>query len=165
MARTAIYSFLLLILGLTHVSCVSVNIGPKKAGRAENIRTSPPGNSFQSISETAADQAWQSQKTGNTISYLSECPEPAMSLELLTSESLAVLKNNHVIEQKTKFFNGREALATRAEGTLDGIGMKMQALVFKRNGCSFLITYAARKDRFNDELHEFTQFLESFQAP
>lgn len=165
MLRTAIFSIFIFGLGLSQFGCVSVNIGPKKAGRAENVRTVSPVGDFESISQSSADQAWQSRSTGNTISYLSECPEPPLSLDVLTSESLAVLNDHKVIEQKTKFFNAREALETWSEGTLDGIPMKMQSLVFKRNGCSFLITYAARKDRFAAEEKQFAGFLESFQAP
>jgi hypothetical protein len=154
-----------LLLSSTLGGCVSVNLGPKKAGRAENVRTTAPGGDYQPVKDTAADQAWQSAKTGNTISYLSECPEASMSLENLTNEALAVLRDREVIEQNSKFFNSRAALETMATGNLDGIQMKMHAVVFKRNGCSFLITYAARKNNFKDEEKFYLQFLESFQAP
>lgn len=164
MQRMRVFAiFCLLLTCLT--GCVSVNIGPKKPGRAENVRAGVPEGSFTAIKDTAADQAWQSTKTGNTISYLSECPEPPMSLENLTNESLAVLRDREVVSQDTKFFNARAALETVATGTLDGIAMKTQALVFKRNGCSYLITYTARTVNFDQEVAAYRRFLESFQAP
>ena len=155
--------FCLLLTALT--GCVSVNIGPKKPGRAENIRAQAPEGAFASVKDTSADQAWQSQKTGNTISYLSECPEPQMSLESLTNETLAVLREREVVKQDTKFFNARAALETVATGTLDGIAMKTQSLVFKRNGCSYMITYTARAVNFDEEVASYRRFLEGFQAP
>lgn len=155
--------FSIVITGIS--GCVSVNIGPKKPGRAENVRAVPPGAEFRAVSDTAADQAWQSSRTGNTISYLSECPETTMSLESLTNESLAVLREREVLDQQTKFFNARGALETVATGTLDGIAMKMSAMVFKRNGCSYLITYAARTPNYDEEVAIYRRFLEGFQAP
>lgn len=165
MASTKFFLIFVLFGGLLLSGCVSVNIGPKQAGRSQGLRVENPADPFVAMKDSTADQAWQSTRTGNMIAYLSECPEPAMGLDILTSESLAVLKNNKVIDQKNKFFNGREALETRAEGSLDGIAMKMSTLVFKRNGCSFLITYAARKDHYADEEQIFVRFLEGFQAP
>lgn len=164
MSRIRVFAILSLLCAAL-AGCVSVNIGPKKPGRAENVRASAPGGAFAAVKDTAADQAWQSAKTGNTISYLSECPEPPMSLENLTAESLAVLRDREVLAQETKFFNARAALDTLATGTLDGIAMKTRALVFKRNGCSYLITYTARQTHFDEEEAFYRRFLESFQAP
>lgn len=145
--------------------CVSVNLGPSKAGRASGVSLQDPGNPFSKISNGNADGAWQSTKTSNTISFFSECPQSDSPLEGIAEEFHGILKDPKIVERQSNFFNGREALWTQTEGKLDGIEMKIASLVFRRNGCSYLLTYVARKDRFNDEHSAFRKFTEGFKAP
>lgn len=145
-------------------ACVSVSLGPKAPGRAD-VKFNEPASKFTRVSNANADIAWQSQKTGNTISYLSECPQTESSLDSMASEFHSVLADAKTTSREEKFFNGREALWTQSEGKLDGIDMKVASVVFKRNGCSFLITFVARKGRFKDEYPDYQHFLEGFQAP
>lgn len=161
----SIVALLLVSASLLLNGCVSVNLGPRKAGRASNIRYQAPGVDFQDADNSSADKAWQSRKTGSTISFLSECPEPSLPLEAMTREFVGVLKDSRFLEQNEKFFNGREALQSVAVGSLDGIPMKIESLVFKRNSCSYLLTFVARQDRFNEEVQQFLSFLDGFQAP
>lgn len=158
----AAISFLVLLNG-----CVSVNLGPKKPGRAEGIQLTPPAVPFVEVKdkEIIADQSWQSRDTGGTISYLSECPETAMSLDALTNETLSVFRAPTIEKQTEDFFNGRESLVSFAGGKMDGIAMRMQAVAFKRNGCSYLITFVSRQEKFDRELEHFTRFLQGFKAP
>lgn len=155
----------LTILAASLSGCVSVNLGPKKPGRAENIRYLDPAAPFDELKNPIGDRGWQSSETGSTISYFSECPQAPSTLEALTTEFLAVLKKNEILSQETKFYNAREALDTVAEGSLDGIAMKVASTVFKRNGCSYTITFVARKDQFAKEEKTFQGFLQSFEAP
>lgn len=155
---------LLFALAATTAGCVSVSLGPTKAGKAD-VKINEPSQGFSRIGNTNADVAWQSQKTANTISYLSECPQTESSLESVTNEFHSVLTSLKILNKDTKFYNGRESLWTQSEGKLDGIEMKIASVVFKRNGCSYLLTYVARKDRFKEEYSAFQQFLDGFQAP
>lgn len=149
----------------TITGCVSVQLGPGKAGRAAGVSFKEPASPFHKITDNNADSAWQSSKTSNTISFFSECPQSDAPLEGISDEFHAILKNSKVVDRKMNFFNGREALWTQTEGKLDGIEMKVASAVFRRNGCSYLLTYVARKNRFVDEHATFTQFTEGFKAP
>lgn len=157
--------FLIFFCFWTVTGCVSVQLGPGKAGRASGVTYSNPAVPFQKISDGNADMAWQSSKTSNTISFFSECPQSEAALDAIAEEFHSVLKSPKMVERKNNFFNGREALWTQTEGKLDGIEMKIASTVFRRNGCSYLLTYVARKDRFNDEYSAFMNFTEGFRAP
>lgn len=146
-------------------SCVSVSLGPNKAGRASNVKYSAPAVPFGRMTDSNADIAWQSSKTSNTISYFSECPQSDSALESIADEFHSILTGAKVTDRKSNFFNGREAVWTQTIGKLDGIDMKISSVVFRRNGCSYLVSYVARKDRFDEEESTFTKFVEGFRAP
>lgn len=145
--------------------CVSVSLGSGKVNRQSEVKFRAPNGNFKEISNSNADQAWQNSETGNTISFLTECPPPDSSLEGLTEEFTNVLKNKQVKEKKEDFYNGREALHTWSEGKLDGIAMKVHSLVFKKNGCSYLLTYVGRAKVFDKGQLDFTEFISGFEAP
>lgn len=168
MIKTPLLGSLLIVLTLSTLTlsgCVSVNLGSEKSTRSKDIKYQAPNGSFKSISNPNADQAWQNEKTGNTISFLSECPPPDSSLEGMTEEFTGILKSKQIKSTKEDFFNGREALHTWTEGKLDGIPMKVHSLVYKRNGCSFLLTLVGRTKVFDQDQAEFDRFLQSFEAP
>lgn len=160
--RHFVYAVLSLALG----ACVSVNI-PSSAGRpAQDVKYNEPTKPFQDIKVKTADKAWISGKTGNTISYLSDCnssTDPA--LIQLQNESLAVLDKLNIVESKNIDFNGRDALSTTAEGEVDGVPVKTQLLVFKKNNCNFTLNYGGLRNNFDAELAQFHRFTESFRAP
>ncbi len=160
-ARSYVPLFFLIFL----TGCVSVNLGSGKTKRSTEVKFRAPNGNFKVISNSNADQAWQSSITGNTISFLTECPAPDTTLEALTEEFTGVLKSKQVKEKKEEFFNEREALQTWAEGKLDGILMKIHSLVFKKNDCSYLLTYVGRARVFDKDQSVFTDFISGFEAP
>lgn len=156
--------FFLALLSLT-AGCVSVTLGPSQPGRAKDVRFASPPSPFQRLDNTAADMAWQSPRTGNTLSFFSECPPAEANLESLTEEFTSILRSAEIKERRSDFFNGRESLWAQTEGTLDGIPMRIASMVFKRNGCSYLLSFVGRKSRFKEEYAHFENFLKGFQAP
>ncbi|PWU16142.1 MAG: hypothetical protein C5B49_10890 [Bdellovibrio sp.] len=156
---------LFLTLAFFESGCVSVNLGPGKTGKANEVKFTEPDGAFRRVNNASADRAWQSHKTGNTISFFSECPESEGSLQSISDDFLTVLKDSHVTGRTSDFFNGRESLDLQAEGKIDGIDMKVSTLVFKRNGCSYLLSYVSRQDRFETEHQQYLGFLKSFRAP
>lgn len=152
---------------LSLLSCISVNLptGAAKT-RAQGITLSPPEAPFQLVSSELADQQWQSTKTGNNISYISECGirnEP--SLEVLQKDVLSAIESPEILDQKNLSFNGREAIRVRARGTLDGVPVQLEFLVFKKNNCSYTLTFGGKLSQFNLDFHAFEKFLAGFQAP
>lgn len=157
---------LILILSLSFTACVSVSL-PKASGKkATNLEFSAPAAPFQAIKTESADAAWLSAKTGNTISYLSDCESPIdPSVKQIESESLSALTNLKIESSDEIPYNGRQAAVSVASGAVDGVPVKMKLLVFKKNNCNYTLTYAGVEKNFSAEVKEFNRFIQSFKAP
>jgi hypothetical protein len=144
---------------LSQSGCVSVQLGGSKAKKSDNISVDTPDSPFVQISDSNSDQTWQNQKTGNTISYLSECPQPEASLEAIAAEFNLALGSIEGLKKEKTFFAGREALRSNATGQIDGIKMQLYSIVVKKNGCSYVLTYVGRSDRFEQDYRAYEHFL------
>lgn len=150
---------------LAATTCVSVKIPTGSGSRATEVKFAEPEKPFQEISNAAADRAWLSKVTGNTISYVSDCNGSSdPSLQQLENESLGVLNKLNVIETKTLDFNGRDARSTVAEGEVDGVSVKTALVIFKKNGCNYTLTYGGVRKSFETEKRYFDRFTQNFHA-
>lgn len=155
--------FFLTIL-ITMSGCVSVNIPQPKVSKAEKISYKEPQKPFRALVTENADKAWQSAATGNTISYNSECNSPAETqLKTLESESFNSLTKPEVLSSQATVFDGREALESLGQGSVDGIPVKMALLIYKKNNCNFTISFVGRKTKLDSEKNQFNEFKNSFQ--
>lgn len=146
--------------------CVSVNIGPAKTEKSEGVKLKAPARPFEKFEARGADQAWKSQSSGNLISYLSTCNDPAdPSLETIQAELLAALEDVRVLRTSDRDFNGRRALNSEAEGLIDGVKTRLELLAFKKNNCTYSLTYLGLASRFDEERAQFQAFMNSFEAP
>lgn len=147
-------------------SCVSVSLEKSEAVRAKNVRFRAPEPPFEEIKIPNSDKTWISAVSGNTISFLSDCQKNSdPTLEQMQGDSFSVLEGLHNSESETLTFNSRQALLMTSEGLVDGVPIKMKALVFKRNACNYTLTYAGVSKKFPRELDQFKSFLQSFSAP
>lgn len=140
---------------------------PTGAGSpAKDVKYAKPTSPFDEIEVPSGDKAWLSQKTGNTISFLSDCKSSAdPGLQQIEGESLAVFDKLKILQTKKFEFNGRDAQRTQAQGEIDGIAVKTELVTFKKNGCNFTLSYGGVAKTFESELSHFENFLESFKAP
>ena len=153
------------LLPLVFTACLSVSLSPKIT-KSDNVQFSPPDRQFEKINSPGADQAWQDKKLGNSISFLSSCDDPAdPTLENIERDMLGSLDNAKVLNTRDAFFDGRESRKSRAEGSIDGIQATIEVLTFKKNNCTYSISYVATKKNFETDLPVFNKFLESFKAP
>jgi hypothetical protein len=133
--------------------------------KAEHVAFTAPKAPYQVISSANADVAWLSSKTGNTISFLSECESPAdPSMKQIQNESLSVLNNLKVESDDEVPYNGRQALVSVATGHVDGVPIKMKLVIFKKNNCNYTLSYAGVEKNFSPELPEFNRFMQNFKA-
>jgi len=155
--------FFFFAVGLSN--CVSVNLPSSSGSPAKDVKFDAPASPFEDMKVKTADKAWISKNTGNTISFLSDCNSSSdPTLQQLQSESLAVLDNLKVLDSKDSDFNGRESNSTFAQGEVDGVPVKTEILVFKKNGCNFTLSYGGVLSRFEAEKKFFDKFKESFKA-
>jgi hypothetical protein len=157
--------FWLFMITLFH-GCVSVNL-PKSSGvKAEKVAYRAPASPFSEINSENADQAWISEKKGNTISYLSDCNNPVdPPLAQIEAETLAVLSDLKILNTERINFNSREALQTLAQGQVDGVVVRMKLVTFKKNSCSYTLVYGGLKRNFDSEMGHFDNFIKGFRAP
>lgn len=146
-------------------ACVSVKIPTGTGTPAKDVKYDDPATPFKEIKVTSGDKAWLSGKTGNTISFISDCNGSAdPSLQQIEGESLVVLDKLKVLDTKNVEFNGRDALRTLAQGEVDGVSVKTELVVFKKNGCNFTLSYGGVAKTFESEKSYFDKFVESFKA-
>ena len=146
-------------------ACVSVKIPSGVGTPAKDVKYTAPAAPFKEIKVTSGDKAWLSGSTGNTISFLSDCNGSAdPSLQQLEGESLVVLDKLKILQTQAFEFNGREAQRTQAQGEVDGVAVKTEIIVFKKNGCNFTLSYGGVAKSFESEKQHFEKFVESFRA-
>jgi hypothetical protein len=156
----------LLGIGLLSASCVSVNIGPKAGEHSKQVSFTAPPAPYQALKQTNADNAWQNPKNGNTISYFSTCNDPSdPSIESVGSDLLSELREAKEVSKATVLFNGREGLDQEVEGRVEGIPTKIRAMVFKKNGCVFSVSFIGVSRAFDSDRKVFNEFLKGFKAP
>lgn len=147
-------------------ACVSVKIPTGTGTPAKDVKYNNPAKPYEEIKVSTADKAWLSSKTGNTISFLSDCNGNAdPTLQQLESEPLAVLDKLKILKTDNVNFNGREALHTFAQGEVDGVPVKTALIVFKKNNCNYTLSYGGLLKNFDEEAKHFEKFSESFKAP
>ncbi|MNJ93221.1 hypothetical protein D3C87_109000 [compost metagenome] len=154
------------ILALLLSSCVSVKLGGSKVTSAKDVKFDAPSSPYKEIKAPNSDKAWISGKTGNTISYLSECGGTLdLSLTQIESDSLTVMNKLEVLKAEVTQFNGREAHKSIASGEVDGVPVQISLVVFKKNNCNYTLSYGGVQRQFAAEEQIFNRFVDSFKAP
>lgn len=157
---------ILISLCFAVMGCVSVNLKPKAPLHSTEYKYQAPDASFRKLDNEQTDLAWQNEKSGNTIAVLSECSETRdPSLQDLEAEMTQVLNDHKVIQSQPLTFEEREALRSLIEGKVDGISVSVDVLTFKKNSCSYTLTYMGRSQGFEKERKVFENFLKGFKVP
>ncbi|MEZ0392575.1 MAG: hypothetical protein ACAH59_10180 [Pseudobdellovibrionaceae bacterium] len=160
------FKFLLLSNLLLLIGCVNVDLKTESPTKSESYTFAEPAKPFQEMKDKQTDQAWLNPDTGNTIAVLSECSESRdPSLIALEGETIQALNSYQITESKELQFEARAARRSLAEGTVDGIPVKMDVLTFKKNSCAYTLTYVGRAKGFERDRSTFENFLRGFRVP
>jgi hypothetical protein len=157
---------MLISIGASLPACVSVSLDKSKVRRSENYRVNAPASPFIRHDSTHVDHAWKNQKSGTIISVISECSEsidPALSL--LRDEVLRPLTGLMIESDKEVSFQNRGAIRSFARGRVDGVDSAVDLLVFKKNGCSYVLSLVGTPADVRDDQPKFDAFLKGFEAP
>jgi hypothetical protein len=149
----------------TIVSCVSVQIPTTVVEKAKNVTFKAPAGLFKSAKSPSSDQMWVSSKTASTISYFTSCSSSEPSLKAIRTNAFSSLEQVEVSKEESIQINEREGLKSNIDGSLEGVPVKVQFIVFKKNSCSYHLSYVALKQNFEKELDQFSSFVQSFRAP
>jgi hypothetical protein len=164
MMKTALTIFLLPLLC---AGCVTVSLSPSGSGhRADGVSFHAPPSPFQKDERDDVDAAWKNPNNGNVISYLSDCHDPSdPPLDHIVQGVLAGLNDLKYDSNETRMFLDREARKVVAEGKVDGVASQTALLVFKRNQCTYILSYVGVKSTFGENAADFEKFIQGFRAP
>jgi hypothetical protein len=157
--KISIMSFLL-------TGCISVSLGGEKHAKSSGVKSAPPGAPFEASKDEKLDQIWRNKKNGNAISFLSDCSDqsdpPLASIE---EGVLSGLYPYAYVSQNDLSFDGRGARRSQVKGTVDGVATLVDLLVYKKNSCIYIISYAGLKNSHAEDQERFEAFLQRFHAP
>jgi hypothetical protein len=155
-----------ILIPLLCAGCVSVSLATKAEKRATGVKYDSPASPFQSESRHDVDGAWKNPKTGNLISYLTDCQdENDPSLDSVLQTALGGLTDMKTEKKESPTIEGREGRRTVVSGKVDGIASKIDMLAFKRDECIFILSYVGVEKPFEKDHAAFDKFIEGFHAP
>lgn len=147
-------------------ACVSVKIPMSAAPeKATNLSVKAPPTPFKSSNSASSDGMWVSSKTASTITYFTSCSPSEPALKTIRSTAFTSLEGVDISKEENININEREGLKSNIEGKLEGVPVKVQFVVFKKNSCSYHLSYVALKENFEKELDQFTNFVKNFRVP
>ncbi|PIT99182.1 MAG: hypothetical protein COT74_09235 [Bdellovibrionales bacterium CG10_big_fil_rev_8_21_14_0_10_45_34] len=158
--------FVILILCTSQSACVS--IGPRSSGieRSQIARVKPPGSPYSEVDRGAADAVWRSSKTSSSISYFTTCSrETDDTVEALKQNSLRALSEVQILLEERIQINKRGGLQVIASGYLDGVPVKTQLVIFKKDWCNYTLSYVGVLHNFGAEVEVFQAFVDRFEVP
>ncbi len=158
--------FLVLAIELFCSACVSVDLKGDDPKRSKDVRFSAPQNNYSVLEDNQLDHAWRNPKTGNTISFLSECKsgnDP--SFQNIRDGVTSGVSDINIERSEMIEFNQRKALSSRLGGAVDGILTKLEILILKKNDCIYVLTYVGLPESFDSDLNVFESFKREFKAP
>jgi hypothetical protein len=117
------------------------------------------------------DLAWSSNGRLGVIALNGAC-RAAMAdndsgdapLFVLANHLMFGMTERNMIKREMITMSGREALHTVAEAQLDGVPIRFEAFILKKDGCVFDLQYVAAPDRFEQGRPTFEQVVKGFDA-
>ncbi|OFZ20290.1 MAG: hypothetical protein A2Z20_12805 [Bdellovibrionales bacterium RBG_16_40_8] len=145
---------------------MSLNFKPSPAQKSSVVKFHSPNPGYAEVSSASLDKLWQNKKTGCSISYLSDCNNPTdPSLQNIFKGITSEIESVSVISSSFIEYNYREALRSIVEGRIDGVSTRFELVIFKKNSCTYILTYAATTNAFSNEKPIFNHFVEMFRVP
>jgi hypothetical protein len=158
--------FIMLSCSVLLPACISVNLPSNNTVKAQKVSFTAPSSPYQILKSTEVDQAWQSPQNGNTIAYFSECnTNIETSLDSLAEENFSALTEAKVQKVEKKNTGEIDSIEAMAEGQVDGTKMNLALLIFKKNKCSYVLSFMAKPKNFNQDFNIFEKFKGDFRAP
>ena len=155
----------LIFLALLIIAC-----GPKQSKEARKshlkyVVTAPAGG-WVKVKPGGADTAWFQRDLSATIYFDSNCKErfeDGTLSDLLTHLTFGMAQNEPLREESMTL-DGRDALLRVYDGSLDGVQVRVGAVVTKKNMCLFDGLYIAPPSTFEDGWGSFVEVVSGFRT-
>lgn len=147
-------------------ACVSVSLDKSQIRRSDDYKVNDPAPPFVRHESAQVDHAWKNKRTGTIISVISECSESIdPALRLMRDEVLRPLTDLTIENENEVSFQNRGAIRSLAHGKVDGVESAVDLLVFKKNGCAYVLSLVGSPAEVRADRSMFDNFLTGFQAP
>jgi hypothetical protein len=139
----------------------------RTATKAEGRYTVPsPTGDWSRMNPGGADKAWFNNGLGATIYFDSNCLarfEDRPLPDLITHLTFG-LAQDAPIREESMTLDGRTALLRVYEGDLDGVPVRVGAVVTKKNRCLYDGLYIAAPGNFDDGWGAFVEVVSGFKT-
>lgn len=146
-------------------SCISVRVPFEASSKADNIEFQAPGAPFILLEANIADHAWISEKTGNTLSYLSECKTHSDKIEEFALDSVKAIEKAQIQHRGEIEINGKKGYEIIAVGFMDKAHVKMVVTTLRHGNCFVNLSYGGLEKNFSREIDHYQEFKKRFKAP
>lgn len=85
------------------------------------------------------------------------------TLESLAQQELVGLEQRETLEEKRVTVDGREAVEWVVRGSVDGVEMRVNLVVFRKDGCVYDLNLVSKPERFDEARAEFQGFVSGFR--
>ncbi|MCB0347571.1 MAG: hypothetical protein KDD37_01985 [Bdellovibrionales bacterium] len=147
-------------------SCVSVQLQkPLVLEKSKYYSLVVPSKPFVRMEQTGMDQYWRNAKNANSISLQTACSENYdPSFQDLSYQNIQGIDEIKKVVESKFDYNSRVGLKSEYEGLVDGISVVIKLVVFKKNNCSYVISYFGKKQSIESDLHTFNKFVNNFRV-
>lgn len=120
---------------------------------------------WKRLNVRAKTVAFHNNKLGATISTDAFCGGSFEDLPLrtLTGQLFAGTGSRKVIKEEELTLDGRGALRTVSTGTTDGVNLKFDSVVLKKDNCTIDFIYISPPENFSAGVSDFENFYKGFQ--
>lgn len=140
----------------------SKTIQPKKS---TTFKVNSLGAGWTTLKDSLADLAYVSKKNGATISLDTTCEKYEDSpINQLMYNLLANLQNSKWEKDEYIKLDDREAYKVILNATADGVPIKAQAIVLRKNYCIYDFIFSGSPSGYKASLPDFEKFVGGFHA-
>lgn len=144
-----------------------VESSPKKTSKDEGrYTTGEPGDGWSKVKPGGADKAWFHKATGATIYFDSNCKErfeDGKLTALLTHLTFGIAQGDPTREEEM-MLDGRAALIRVQPGQIDGVQVRVGAVVTKKDRCLYDGLLIASPSTFDSHWSTFSKVFAGFKT-
>ena len=162
----AVASLALVATAVTGCGAVASFENGVYTGKDARYRVGPldEAGGWKRVASTPADLTFR-HAGGGVIAAIGSCHQlEDVSLEVLTNHLLLGFDERHVTRQSVVVLDGRRALKSRVDGRIDGVPVRLELVVVRKDDCTYDLQLVAGPEVFEARSSDFERFVAAFKA-
>jgi hypothetical protein len=146
------------------VGCASRFDGRVYRGEGFAFAVPPLRGHWRQVNERGAALAFRDSDSSGTILITARCGQDGddVPLSALTQHLFLSFTRRDIEQQTVVPFDGREAMHTSLSAELDGVPMRYEVWVMKKDGCVYDLLYFAPPSSFARGQASFAELVQGF---